>query len=121
MVPDIRVVSLHEHLFTPLVILTNISDPKTKSFLSKNLDPTFGYTTFVRFSWSTIKNILDDKAIDCQWEESEDEEPVVESKPTKKISNYFRAVNREEKPQKTRLNAFLKERNLEPITSPQDL
>jgi hypothetical protein len=53
-------------------------------------------------------------------EESEDEEPVVESKPTKKISNYFRAVNREEKPQKTRVNAFFKERNLEPITSPQD-
>ncbi|CAG2113685.1 unnamed protein product [Medioppia subpectinata] len=43
------------------------SDPKTKSFLSKNMDPVFGFTTFVRFSWSTVKNILDDKAIQCDW------------------------------------------------------
>ncbi len=44
-----------------------ISDPTTKKFLSKNIDPIFGFPTLVRFSWSTAKNLLDENAIECQW------------------------------------------------------
>jgi ribonuclease H2 subunit A len=44
-----------------------ISDPTTKKFLSKNIDPIFGFPTLVRFSWSTVKNLLDEKAIECEW------------------------------------------------------
>ncbi|KAH7639297.1 hypothetical protein HUG17_3330 [Dermatophagoides farinae] len=43
------------------------NDPKTKEFLNKVFDPIFGFPTFVRFSWSTITKIMDDKAIVCDW------------------------------------------------------
>lgn len=42
-------------------------DPKTKDFLKKSFDPMFGFPTFARFSWSTIKNIMEEKAISCEW------------------------------------------------------
>lgn len=43
------------------------ADPKTKSWLLKYLDPVFGYPQFVRFSWSTAKTLLDDKAVPVRW------------------------------------------------------
>lgn len=42
-------------------------DPTTKEFLRNNIDSIFGFPTFVRFSWSTVKRILDDKAAECKW------------------------------------------------------
>lgn len=42
-------------------------DPKTKDFLKKVFDPLFGFPTFVRFSWSTITKIMEEKAIGCEW------------------------------------------------------
>ncbi|XP_025018071.1 ribonuclease H2 subunit A isoform X2 [Tetranychus urticae] len=42
-------------------------DPKTKAFLQNNLDPVFGFPSFVRFSWSTANEILESKAIECEW------------------------------------------------------
>ncbi|XP_017493302.1 PREDICTED: ribonuclease H2 subunit A-like, partial [Rhagoletis zephyria] len=41
-------------------------DPKTKDFLKKAFDPLFGFPTFVRFSWSTITKIMEEKAIGCE-------------------------------------------------------
>ncbi|KAM9314002.1 ribonuclease H2 subunit A isoform 2-T3 [Pholidichthys leucotaenia] len=38
------------------------NDPKTKAWLLKYLDPVFGYTQFVRFSWSTAQSLMDSKA-----------------------------------------------------------
>lgn len=43
------------------------SDPTTKAFLKKNLDPIFGFPSFVRFSWSTADSILKNEAIECEW------------------------------------------------------
>ncbi|EFC45522.1 predicted protein, partial [Naegleria gruberi] len=44
------------------------SDKYTKDFLNKALDKVFGYHhTDVRFSWSTIKKILDDSAVSVEW------------------------------------------------------
>jgi ribonuclease H2 subunit A len=34
------------------------SDPKTKAWLQNNIDQTFGYPDFVRFSWKTCYHIL---------------------------------------------------------------
>ncbi|XP_064180056.1 ribonuclease H2 subunit A [Anguilla rostrata] len=48
------------------------NDPKTKSWLLKHLDPVFGYPQFVRFSWSTAKTILDDKAVPVHWDDDEE-------------------------------------------------
>lgn len=38
------------------------------------LDPVFGFPTFVRFCWSTTQTILDNDAVDCEWEEVKGEE-----------------------------------------------
>lgn len=34
------------------------TDPNTKKWLSENKDNCFGYPNFVRFCWSTIKDIV---------------------------------------------------------------
>ncbi|WWC64531.1 ribonuclease HII [Kwoniella dejecticola CBS 10117] len=43
------------------------SDPKTQAFLKENIDPVFGYKGIVRFSWATIKVLLDKNGVDCKW------------------------------------------------------
>ena len=43
------------------------SDPKTKAWMAKYLDPVFGYPQFVRFSWSTAQTLLDSKAVPVHW------------------------------------------------------
>lgn len=48
------------------------NDPKTKSWLLEHLDPVFGYPQFVRFSWSTAKTLLDDKAVPVHWDDDEE-------------------------------------------------
>ncbi|KAF8638318.1 hypothetical protein AX17_002338 [Amanita inopinata Kibby_2008] len=43
------------------------SDPKTQAWLKNNLEPTFGYPKLVRFSWTTVKLILDKHAHPVKW------------------------------------------------------
>jgi ribonuclease H2 subunit A len=43
------------------------SDPNTKAWLKRNIERTFGFPSVVRFSWGTVKNILDEKEYDVQW------------------------------------------------------
>lgn len=43
------------------------SDPKTKAWMLKYLDPVFGYPQFVRFSWSTAQTLMDSKAVTVHW------------------------------------------------------
>jgi ribonuclease H2 subunit A len=50
------------------------SDPKTKQFLADVIDPVFGYSQFVRFSWSTADVILRSKACPVSWEDDDDDE-----------------------------------------------
>jgi hypothetical protein len=45
------------------------SDPKTKAWLRRHVDPVFGFPQFVRFSWSTAQAILEKEA-DVTWEDS---------------------------------------------------
>ena len=46
------------------------ADPYTKQFLSKCMQPVFGFPTFVRFSWSTIPKMLKDQnGVVVQWKE----------------------------------------------------
>lgn len=45
----------------------SVLDAGTKDFLAQSLDPVFGFPQFVRFSWSTASNILDDKAVSVDW------------------------------------------------------
>ncbi|EIM90900.1 ribonuclease H2 subunit A [Stereum hirsutum FP-91666 SS1] len=43
------------------------SDPKTKEWIKLSLDRTFGFPSFVRFSWTTAKVALEKEAHDVQW------------------------------------------------------
>ena len=43
------------------------SDPKTKAWLESHLDRTFGYPKIVRFSWATVKHILEKDAHSVKW------------------------------------------------------
>lgn len=43
------------------------SDPNTKAWLKRNIERTFGFPSVVRFSWATVKNILEDKEYAVQW------------------------------------------------------
>ena len=36
-------------------------DPNTKAFLANCMHPVFGFPTFIRFSWSTIPKLIQDK------------------------------------------------------------
>lgn len=63
-------------------------DPSTKAWLRDHLDPIFGFPTLVRFSWSTAKKLLDERAMKVEWEyESDDEEMDVQG--TQSITNFF--------------------------------
>jgi ribonuclease H2 subunit A len=43
------------------------SDPRTQAYLKESLDPVFGYKGIVRFSWATVKVLLEKQAIECKW------------------------------------------------------
>lgn len=43
------------------------SDPKTKAWMRANLDPVFGFPSFVRFSWGPAKLMIKDSATLVKW------------------------------------------------------
>jgi ribonuclease H2 subunit A len=43
------------------------SDPNTKAWIQNNLERTFGFPSIARFSWGTVKNILDEPKYKIQW------------------------------------------------------
>ncbi|PFH52972.1 hypothetical protein AMATHDRAFT_138731 [Amanita thiersii Skay4041] len=43
------------------------SDPKTQAWLRENLDPTFGFPKIVRFSWATVKVMLENNGHAVKW------------------------------------------------------
>jgi len=43
------------------------SDPRTQAWVKSSVDPTFGYPSLVRFSWTTIKVVLEKDAHKLQW------------------------------------------------------
>jgi hypothetical protein len=43
------------------------ADPTTKAYLQSTLDPIFGYPSLVRFSWSTVKVILEKGGKEVRW------------------------------------------------------
>ncbi|KAF8575972.1 ribonuclease HII [Ramaria rubella] len=43
------------------------SDPKTQAWLKLALEPTFGFPSLVRFSWATVKILLDKEGHEVKW------------------------------------------------------
>jgi ribonuclease H2 subunit A len=44
-----------------------ITDPKTKAWLGASLDKTFGFPGLARFSWATVKVILEKEGHPVKW------------------------------------------------------
>ncbi|KAK0166831.1 hypothetical protein PV327_004313 [Microctonus hyperodae] len=80
------------------------NDPVTKQWLSDHIDPIFGFPQFVRFSWSTAETILDEKAVDIEWEDVEATQPS----KNQKISMFFTKTtfNGNGEPQRKKHNFF---------------
>ncbi|KAI0734131.1 ribonuclease H2 subunit A [Fomitopsis betulina] len=43
------------------------ADPKTQAWIKGSLDPTFGFPSLVRFSWTTVKIVLEKNGHPVQW------------------------------------------------------
>ncbi|XP_011869038.1 PREDICTED: ribonuclease H2 subunit A [Vollenhovia emeryi] len=56
------------------------NDPATKSWLLASVDQVFGFPQLVRFSWSTVEQILQSKALEVEWEEAEETQAPNEQK-----------------------------------------
>lgn len=87
------------------------SDPATKKWLADIVDNVFGFPQFVRFSWSTSKDILEKQCAPIEWDD-EDEVPE-DLKGTASITSFFGKPNNnnvEVKP-----HQFFQERRLEPV------
>ncbi|WWD03694.1 ribonuclease HII [Kwoniella europaea PYCC6329] len=65
------------------------SDPKTQAFLKNSLDPVFGYKGIVRFSWATVKVLLDKNGVECKW---------IDDNSQPSALSYFSADNDNAKP-----------------------
>ncbi|RWR99938.1 hypothetical protein B4U79_16059, partial [Dinothrombium tinctorium] len=93
------------------------SDPVTKDFLKTSFDKVFGFPTFVRFSWSTVTLILDEKGVECEWEE-DNEEKKPESKGCRSILDFYQ-TKRENSPKakKQKTHSFFNDRCLQRIDS----
>ncbi|KAK8821600.1 hypothetical protein WA556_002049 [Blastocystis sp. ATCC 50177/Nand II] len=61
------------------------SDPTTKAFLANCMHPVFGFPTFIRFSWSTIPKLIQEKnGAVVVWKESLEDEDSPHRRPKKK-------------------------------------
>lgn len=47
--------------------LTIPLDPTTQAWLKNSLEPTFGFPKIARFSWTTVKLLLDKTAHTVKW------------------------------------------------------
>ncbi|XP_054263906.1 ribonuclease H2 subunit A isoform X2 [Macrosteles quadrilineatus] len=63
-------------------------DPETVKFLKSKIDPVFGFTQLVRFSWSTAQKLLDEHAVQVDWSDEEDEDNG--TKNTAPITSFFK-------------------------------
>ncbi|VDO36622.1 unnamed protein product [Heligmosomoides polygyrus] len=52
-------------------------DPSTKKFLVDSIDPVFGYSSLVRFSWKTADVLLEKSCVKAEWEEPDAGAPSV--------------------------------------------
>ncbi|KAK1154021.1 ribonuclease H2 subunit A [Acipenser oxyrinchus oxyrinchus] len=95
------------------------NDPKTKAWLSQQLDPVFGYPQFVRFSWSTAKTLLDSKAVPVHWDDDDDDEGGAKATAAKQncssVLSYYGRKKKNEEGAKRLPHRYFTERALETV------
>ncbi|EAL19140.1 hypothetical protein CNBH2390 [Cryptococcus deneoformans B-3501A] len=65
------------------------SDPKTQAYLKGSIDPVFGYKGIVRFSWATVKVLLDKQGVESKW---------IDDTTQRSAANWFAADADNERP-----------------------
>uniref|UniRef100_A0A8C6S7X2 Ribonuclease H2 subunit A n=1 Tax=Neogobius melanostomus TaxID=47308 RepID=A0A8C6S7X2_9GOBI len=92
------------------------SDPKTKSWLLKYLDPVFGYSQFVRFSWSTAQTLMESKSVAVHWDDDEEDgEKGAQRLKNKSMLSYFSSSGAAQS--QTAPHRFFSERRLKNINT----
>merc|ERR1712080_696498 len=92
-------------------------DAVTKKFLRENIDPVFGFPSIVRFSWKTAESLLDEKAVQMEFEEVEPEEdPTVTKNPSIKQFFALNTVAKENKNPRSSRCKLVRDRNIESLT-----
>ena len=43
------------------------SDPRTSGWIAEQCDPVFGLPQIARFSWGTVKHLLDKRGVKSRW------------------------------------------------------
>uniref|UniRef100_A0A5S6QLL5 Ribonuclease n=1 Tax=Trichuris muris TaxID=70415 RepID=A0A5S6QLL5_TRIMR len=81
------------------------SDPATVEYLQASVDPVFGFNPLVRFSWSTVKQLLQKKAVPVTWEDDEEEAKTIVD-----IRTFF--AGRNDSKNRKRKYIFFEERNI---------
>lgn len=69
------------------------SDSKTVNWLKSTLDPLFGFSENVRFSWGTITDLMQKNGVEAKWADDYEEES---KKRVKNASKYFVKPNKED-------------------------
>ena len=59
--------ALHISCETRWLSCHDLTDPKTQAWIKNSVDPTFGFPSLVRFSWTTIKVALEKEAHAVKW------------------------------------------------------
>ncbi|XP_071769747.1 ribonuclease H2 subunit A [Centroberyx gerrardi] len=93
------------------------NDPKTKAWLLKYLDPVFGYSQFVRFSWSTAQTLMDSKAATIHWDDDEEdgEKAALRQNNTSMLSYFSRAAGGNDQNPTHQTHRFFTERRLQSL------
>lgn len=93
------------------------ADPKTSLWLSTEAqkDALFGFPNFVRFSWSTARNVLDKHCVEIEWPDEEEPEKVSRKRPANNtaIDSFFSAKSEDEP---KRLRQYFVNTNLKTVT-----
>lgn len=55
------------------------SDPKTVAWIKRSMDPTFGFPSIARFSWTTIKVALDKEGHAVEWIDDDEQTSIAKS------------------------------------------
>ena len=74
------------------------SDPATKRWLLRHVDPVFGFPSIVRFSWATTRKLLHEKAYAVKWRDSLDEDQTAGERngvdaSTQRLDTFMRAAD----------------------------
>jgi len=76
------------------------ADPNTKKYLNDIINPVFGFTKIVRFSWSTAAVLMDKKCVAVKWADlDEDDDVTVLSDDEDSEENRITTAKKAKKPE----------------------